>query len=172
MRTSIATLLVLFGLLFFAHSAEAQSSPMTSQLLQQAPQKSPTSAKLLAPPRPTQITLLPKQDGSDNDPAITPQELRTWIQTHQNRKDRLPIIIMRSGGGLDAPNCAHIRIIQAPDMDSEMVVQMSPGDGGPITTFQGLPPCRRDLPTPMAAQLFRGVPPESRFRRAGRSFIL
>lgn len=158
MRTSIAALLVLFGLLFFANSAAAQSGPISSQLLQQTPQKSPTGAKLL-PPLPATHIMLPKQDGSGNDHAIKLQELKTWIERLQNQKDGFAKNLQRFGDAPDAPNCAHIRIIQAPDMDSEMVVQISPADGGPITTFQGLPPCRRDLPAPIIAQRFYGVPP-------------
>ena len=67
--------------------------------------------------------------------------------------------MLKFGGGSDAPNCAHIRIIQAPEMDSEMVVQASPGDGGPIQAIRGLPPCRRDFSAPMTAQRFHGMPP-------------
>lgn len=159
MHTSLATLLVLFGLLFFAYSAAAQSSPITSQLPQQTAQESPTSDKLLPLPPATEIVLLPNQNGSANDHAIKLQELKTWTGRLQNQKDGLGKDLQRFGDGLDAPNCAHIRIIQAQEMDSEMVVHMSPGDGGPIQTFQGLPPCSRDLPAPMTVQRFYSAPP-------------
>lgn len=159
MRTPIASaLLVVFGLVFFAHSAAGQSIPIPSQpqSLQQTPQKPPSNAKLLPLPPATQVPLFPNQAGSANDHIIAPQELKEL-------KGRIgaAINMQMLGGGPDAPNCAHIRIIQAPEMDPEMVVQMSPGDGGPIQTFQGLPPCGRDLPAPMLAQRFYGVPPKA-----------
>jgi hypothetical protein len=160
MRTPIASaLLVVFGLVFFAHSGAAQSSPIPSQPQspQQTAQKPPSNPKLLPLPA-AQVVLLPKQDGSASDPSITLQELRTWTQAQQNLGDGAGL--MRFGDRPDAPKCAHIRIIQAPEMDSEMVVEAPPGAGGNITTFQGLPPCRRDLPTPMTAQRFYGVPPK------------
>lgn len=160
MRTPIASaLLVVFGLVFFTPSAAAQSSPIPPQPQspQQAPQKPPSSAKPLLLPPATQVVLLPKHDSSASDPTMTVQELRTWIQTRQNRKDGPGL--MSFGDGPDAPNCGHIQIIQAPEMDSEMIVEAPPGAGGNITTFQGLPPCRRDLPAPMTAQRFYGVPP-------------
>lgn len=107
MRPPIASaLLVMFGLVFFAHSASAQSSPIPSQPqpVQQAPQKPPSSAKFMPPPPATQIVLLPKQDGSASDPTITLHELRTWIQTQQNRKDGPGL--MRFG---DGPECLKLR---------------------------------------------------------------
>lgn len=145
-----SALLVVFGLVFFARSAAAQSSPIPSQpqSSQQTPQKPPSNAKLWPlPPAP----LFPNQTGSANNHIIASQELKGRIGAATN--------MQRFGSGPDAPNCGHIRIIQAPEMDPEMVVQMSPGEGGPITTFPGLPPCRRDLPAPMAAQRLYGVPP-------------
>lgn len=160
MRAPMASaLLVAFGLVFFAHYAAAQSGPILSQAPQPQEKMLP-AAKLLPFPPAIQIVLLPNQNGSANDPAITlqrAQDLRTRIQALQNRKDGSGL--MRFGSAPDAPNCAHIQIIQAPEMDSEMVVQVSPGDGGPIQTFQGLPPCRRDLSAPMTVQRFYGAPP-------------
>lgn len=158
MHARIASaLLVVFGSAFFTRSAAAQSSliPSQPQSLQQTPQRPPSNAKLLPLPPVTQIPLFPNRAGSANDHIIAPQELKEL-------KGRISagINMQRFGGGPDAPNCAHIQIIQAPEMDSEMVVPMSSGDGGPITTFQGLPPCRRDLPAPMTAQRFYGVPPK------------
>jgi hypothetical protein len=41
--------------------------------------------------------------------------------------------------------CAHIIIFQAPETDSEMVINLPPGTGGDITTFKGLGPCCRDI---------------------------
>lgn len=161
MRTSIAALLVLFDLLFFAYSAAAQSSAKTSQPQQQTPQKPLSSGKLLPPPPATQIPLLANGAGSANGRTITPPEFRDWIAALQNQKNGFAMDMRTFGGSADAPNCAHIRIIQAPETDSEMVVQMAPGDGGPIQTFQGLPPCSRDLPAATTAQRFYGVPPEA-----------
>lgn len=156
MRPQIAAaLLVVFALLAFLHSAAAQSTPPPQP--KASPEKPPSAAKPLPFPETTQIVLLPSKIGSANDPTITPQELKTLISTLQQRK--LASNMQRFGGGLDAPNCAHIRIIRAPEMDSVMVVEAPPGEGGPIQTFQGLPPCRRDLPAPMAVQHFHGVPP-------------
>jgi hypothetical protein len=158
MRAQMASaLLVGFGVLSFVHSAAAQSSPIRPQPRQETQEKSPSDAKPLPLPPATQIVLLPRQIGSANDPTITQQELKTRIELLQNLKARLATQIL--GNGLDTANCGHIRIIQAPEMDSEMVVQMSAGDGGPIQAFQGLPPCRRDLPAPMAVQRFDGARP-------------
>lgn len=141
-----------------AHFTAAQSSPIPSQA-PQPPERMLPAARLLPIPPATQIALLPNQNGSANDHAIKVQELKTWMERLQNQKNGLAKDLQRFGDGPDAPNCAHIRIIQAPEMDSGMVVQMSPGDGGPIQTFQGLPPCRRDLPAPMTVQRFYSVPP-------------
>lgn len=152
-------LFVLFCSLFLVPSAASQSRPMTSPRLQQSPQKPASSAKLLPPPPAAQVRLLANQAGSASERTITPQELKEWIGALQNQKSGLVMNLQRFGTGPDVTNCAHIRIIQAPEMDSEMVVQISPGDGGPIQTFQGLPPCRRDLPAPLAAQRFYGAPP-------------
>lgn len=152
-------LFALFGSLLFVNSAAAQSSQMSSPPLQQTPQKPPSSIKLLPPPPAAQIQLLANQAGSASDRTLTTQELKDWIGALQNQKNGLSFNLQRFGTGPDAPNCAHIRIFQAPEMDSEMIVQRSPGDGGPIQTFQGLPPCRRDLPAPMTVQRFHGLPP-------------
>ena len=133
---------------------------MPSQVPQQPHERMLPAAKLLPPPAATQIVLQPNQNGSASDHASKLQELKTWMERLQNQKDGLAKDLQRFGEGPDAPNCAHIRIIQAPEMDSEMVVQASPGDGGPIQTFQGLTPCRRDLPAPMTAQRFYGVSPK------------
>jgi hypothetical protein len=141
-----------------AHFTAAQSSPIPSQA-QQPSEKMLPAAKLLPLPPSTQIVLLPNQNGSASDHAINLQELRTWTERLQNQKDGLAKDLQRFGDDPDVPNCAHIRIFQAPEMDSEMVVEAPPGAGGNITTFQGLPPCRRDLPAPMAVQRFNGVPP-------------
>lgn len=159
MRTPITSaLLVVIALVSFAHSAAAQSSPVLSQPQspQQTPQRLPAGAKLLPPPPATQVSLLGNQAGSASD--LTRRELKEWTAALQNQKNGLALNLQKFGSGPDVPNCAHIRIIQAPETDSEMVVQMSPGEGGPITTFQGLPPCRRDLPSPITAQRFHGMP--------------
>lgn len=148
----------LLALFSSVHFAAAQSSPIPSQAPQPSEKMLP-AAKLLPLPPATQIVLRPIQNGSTNDHAINLQELRTWTERLQNQKDGLAKDLQRFGDGPDAPNCAHIRIFQAPEMDSEMVVEAPPGAGGNITTFQGLPPCRRDLPAPMAVQRFNGVPP-------------
>lgn len=159
MRARIASASFFFLTLFSsAHFAAAQSSPIPSQA-PQPPEKMLPAARLLALPPATQIVLLPKQNGSGNDHAIELQELKTWMERLQNQKDGLAKDLQRFGEGPDAPNCAHIRVFQAPEMDSEMIVQMSPGEGGPIQTFQGLPPCRRDLPAAMTVQRFYGLPP-------------
>jgi hypothetical protein len=155
----VSALFVLFAFFAALPFAAAQSSPMPSQLLLQTPPKPSSSVKLLPLPPASQIPPLADQAGASNDHIIAPQEPRGWIGALQIQKDGLAMNVQRFGGGPDAPNCAHIRIFQAPEMDSEMVVQMSPGDGGPIQTFQGLPPCRRDLPAPMTAQRFYSLPP-------------
>ena len=160
MRARIASaLFVLFAFFAALPFAAAQTGPIPVQPPQQTQEKFAPSVKPLPLPRATEIPLFPNQAGSANDHMITPQERKGWIGAPQNQNDGLAMNVQRSGVGPDAPRCAHIRIIQAPEMDSEMVVQTSPGDGGPIQTFQGLPPCRRDLPAPMTAQHFHGVPP-------------
>lgn len=160
MRAQIASaLFVLFAFFAALPFAAAQTSPIPAQPPQQTQEKFAPSAKPLPLPPATEIPLFPNQAGSANDPMITPQELKGWIGALQNQKDGLALSVRRFGVGPDAPPCAHIRIIQAPEMDSEMIIQTSPGEGGPIQTFQGLPPCRRDLPAPMTAQRFHGVPP-------------
>lgn len=155
----VIALLVLFGLLCSAHSGAAQSRPIPSQARQLTTEKPPSAAKPLELSLATPIASLPRQAGSANDPTSTLQAPRTWTDMRQNREDGPAIFIMRSGGGPDAPSCAHIRIIEAPEMDLEMVVEALPGAGGPIQTFQGLPPCRRDL-APKTAQRFYGLPPK------------
>ena len=158
MRARTASASFFFLALFSsAHFTAAQSSPIPSQA--QSTEKMLPAAKLLPPPSAAQIVLLPNQNGSADDHAIKLQELKTWMEKLQNQKDGLAKDLQRFGSGPDAPNCAHIRIFRAPEMDSEMIVPMSPGDGGPIQTFQGLPPCRRDLPAPMTVQRFYGPPP-------------
>lgn len=147
-----------FALFSSAHFTAAQSSPIPSQAPQSTEKMLP-AANLLPPPSAAQIVLLPNQNGSANDHAIELQGLKTWMERLQNQKDGLAKDVQRFGSGPDAPNCARIRIFRAPEMDSEMVVQMSHGDGGPIQTIQGLPPCRRDLPAPMTVQRFSGLPP-------------
>lgn len=135
MRARIASASFFFLSLFSSpHFAEAQSSPIRSQT-PQPPEKILPVAKLLALPPATQIVLLPNQNGSGNDHAIELQELKTWMERPQNQKDGLAKDLQRFGGGPHAPNCAHIRIFLAPEMDSEMILQLSPGDGGPIQTF-------------------------------------
>lgn len=161
MRARIASaLFVLSALIAALPFVAAQSNPTPLQVPRQPHERMLPAPKLLPPPATTQIVLLPNQNGSASDPTTTLQELKTWVERQQNQKDGLAKALQRFGDGPDAHNCAHIRIIQAPEMDSEMVVRASPGDGGPIQTFQGLPPCRRDLPVPMTAQRFYGVPPK------------
>lgn len=157
-RTASA-LFVLFAFFAALPFAAAQTSPIPVQSPQQTQEKFAASAKPLPLPPATQIPLFANQAGSGNDHMITRQELKDWIGALQSQKGGLAMNVQRFGIGPDAPNCAHIRIIQAPEMDSEMVLLTSPGEGGPIQTFQGLPPCRRDLPAPMTAQGFHGVPP-------------
>lgn len=159
MRALIApALFVLFTLFAAEPRASAQSSPIPSQSPQQTPQKPPAGDKLLPPLPASQFPPLQIQVGSANDPAIAPQKPKAWIGALQNQKDGLAKSLQRIGGGPDAFNCAHIQIFHAPEMDSEMVVQASPGDRGPITTYQGLPPCRRDLAAPITAERFHGAP--------------
>lgn len=148
----------LLALFSSTHFAATQSSPIPSQATQ-SPEKMLPAAKPLPLPPAAQIVLLPNQNGSASDHATNLQELRNWTERLQNQKDGLAKHLQRFGDGPDAPNCAHIRIFQAPEMDLEMVLEAPPGAGGNITTFQGLPPCRRDLPAPMAVQRFNGVPP-------------
>lgn len=160
MRARIAlALFVLFALLSSAYSAAAQSSPIPSQPPRESAVKPKSAAKPLELSLVTQVASLPHQVGSANGPAILLQGLETWPLILENRKDGLATKMQRFGASPDAPKCAHIRIIQAPDMDSEMIVEAAPGEGGPILTFQGLPPCRRDLPAPMTVQRFYGAPP-------------
>lgn len=154
-----SALFVLFAFVAALPFAAAQTSPVPAPPPPLTQEKFAASAKPLPLPPATQIPLFPTPAGSAHDPMITPQEGKGWIGALQNQKGGLAMNEQRFGVGPDAPNCAHIRIIQAPEMDSEMVLQTSPGDGGPIQTFQGLPPCRRDLPAPMTAQRFHGVPP-------------
>ena len=159
MRTRIAlALVVLFVLLSSAYPAAAQYSPIPSHLPRESGAKPKSASKPLELSLVTRVVSVPRQAGSANDP-IPPQGLKIWPLVLENRNDGIAVDMQRFGSGLDAPNCAHIRIFQAPEIDSEMVVQTSPGDGGPIQTFQGLPPCRRDLPAPLSLQRFNGVPP-------------
>jgi hypothetical protein len=53
--------------------------------------------------------------------------------------------------------CAHIVIFQAPETDSEMVINVPPGTGGDITTFKGLGPCCRDIHPSMTQPKLPGL---------------
>ena len=53
--------------------------------------------------------------------------------------------------------CAHIIIFQAPETDSEMVINVPPDTGGDITTFRGLGPCCRDIRPSIAQPKYPGM---------------
>jgi hypothetical protein len=66
----------------------------------------------------------------------------------------------------EGARCAHIIILPAPKIDSEMVVEAPPGLGGNITTFRGFPPCCDDV---LEALRFQGLPGATPFPWRGPS---
>ena len=127
------------------HLAAAQSSPVTSQPPRASLQNSPPTGNVLALPEAMPTAPLPQHIDTANDPT-TLQALKTWTNLQPQHQKDVPGLKW-FGRGLDATQCAHIRIFQAPNIDSEMIVQVPPGSGGDITIFQGLLPCCRDLMT-------------------------
>jgi len=113
MRAQIASLaIVWFALLSFSRSAAAQSNATSSRPPQGSTKRSPSDAKPLELPKANQAAAVPHKTHSDSDSMKT---LTTWIKTLQDRKVRPGLESF--GGGLDAAQCAHIRIFKAPDMD-------------------------------------------------------
>lgn len=156
MRASMASaLFVLFALFASPRFTVAQTSPTHSQPSHVTPEKPPSSSNLLAI-APTQTTPPPSHTGFASDLSGSLQARKAW-SVLQDRKDGPGLQSL--GCGFEASQCAHIRIFQAPRTDSEMIVEAPPGEGGPIQTFRGLPPCPRDFPAPMTAQRFYAVPP-------------
>jgi len=74
---------------------------------------------------------------------------RPSLKRSSGQKDILP--------QLESNRCAHIIIFEAPETDSEMVVNVSPDAGGKITTFKGLGPCCRDIRPSMAPPKLPGL---------------
>lgn len=156
MRAQIASLpFALVVLLYFSQSAAAQSSTTSSKVRQQSPQKLPFSAKPLELPRATETTPLQGSFDAAENTAKTLPVPKNWAGLLQRREDWSGL--RGFGGGLDGAQCAHIRIFQAPNLDSEMIIDAPPGAGGNITTFRGLPPCCRDLPHQTDAQRYPGL---------------
>jgi len=157
---------VFFALPCFSHSAAAQSNATTSQPPQESAQKLPSIASRLGLPKALQSAPFPPKTDSANDTANTLPVPKNWAMLLENREDAPDLKTF--GGGVDARMCAHIRVFPAPNTDSEMIVAAPPGAAGSITTFQALPPCRRDFPAQMAVQRFYGpamprVPPSTPF---------
>ena len=159
MRAHVASrVFVLLATLSFSGFAGAQSSQTGPQPPQESLQKRTSPAKPFVLAAATGAAHLQgRTDSADGTVKPLPVH-KNWSILLQRPEDG-PRFLQRFGSGPDAPNCAHIRIFQAPDMDSEMVIEATPGTGGEITTLKGLPPCSRDLPSPLTVQRLPGLPP-------------
>lgn len=121
--------------------AVAQSTPSSSHPPQPVLHNSP--AAVLELPKTIQTAPLRQQNAPAKDTESPIEEVRTWLSILQHQKDGPGL--RRFGRAFDSSQCAHIRIFQAPETDSEMIVEAPPGAGGNITIFEGLRPCCRDI---------------------------
>lgn len=161
MRTRMASApFVLFVLLYSPRPAAAQSNPPHTQLPQAPLHSSPSSARVQGLPKAAETASPPQQAGAANASPYTLEEMKAWANTLLQHRKEGPGLL-QFGRPLDALSCAHIRIIPAPNMDSEMILDVPPGTGGPMPMFQALSPCCRDLHPTMALRGFHGLPPSS-----------
>ena len=147
---TISVLCTLFSFTFTPRQAAAQSSPATPQ----APQVS--LEKALYPNKPLQLLTitgevknqLPTDPTKKPDPRQAPK-IFVLPQDGDIRSADLP-----PG---ESPNCAHIIVFQALEMDSPILKEVPKNFSGNMPTVEALPPCSRDFRLAMRARQFPGL---------------
>jgi hypothetical protein len=146
----------LLSLTLSPQPAAAQSTPAGSSSPQTSPEKTASITKL-------QEALKAAQARSDRpgtgSPDGAPSGLQSWLGLLSERQRNEPATVVTRPPG-EAPNCAHIVIYRAPEMDSEMILPFDEAPGEPdgsMPTFKALPPCSRDLRPAIALHRFPGV---------------
>ena len=154
-RTSLPLWAVL-SLTLTPRPAVAQSSPAGPSSQHTSPERTASIAEAREVLKSAQAgSVRPGTGSPDSAPSAWP----SWQDLlNQRERHEPPAVVTRPPG--EAPNCAHIVIYRAPEMDSEMILfsdVVSGDSGGSIPTFKALPPCSRDLHPAIALQRFPGV---------------
>jgi hypothetical protein len=163
MRTvTVSAVGVLLSLICSPRPAVGQSNPSGPTL--------PNSQKLQAParlfdlPRSAETGSVPLRTDSTNGPANPPQSWMNLAQQNKPSADQFRAELReRIKRGilpqLESSPCAHILILQAPNMDSKIIEEVPRGFNSNMPTFDGWPPCCPDFHVAIVPRDFHGVAP-------------
>lgn len=157
MRIAMVSALFAFtSFLFSPRPLAAQSNTISSPRPQPSLSKPPLHNGAAVLPKASEVVSVPLLIDSPNQSSSTTARQAPMLFTFQKDGPR----VLDLYRGPDASNCAHIVIYQAPNMDSDMIVQQDPKEsGGNMPMFQALPPCSRDFHSPMLAfRVFPKIP--------------
>lgn len=153
---TVSAACALFSFTFMPCQAAAQSNPAAAE----APQVS--LEKTLYPGKPLPLMTDTKQLPTDS--TKKPAEPRQTPKIFVLPQDGDLRSVLRPSG--ESPNCAHIILFQAPEMDSSILKEVPKHFGGNMPAVEALPPCARDFRLAMRAQQF----PRLFFPRRGPFF--
>lgn len=136
----------LLSLICAPHPAAAQSDRASSQ----PPQGSRLNllSKPLETPKGGETATVPLR----SDPAIKGTNPELWSFSRGKGQ------ILSGLPQFEAPQCGHIVIFEAPNMDSQIIQPVPRNFSGHMPTFPALPPCCRDFTTAIVPPDLQPIP--------------
>src|SRR5437016_4393798 len=126
---------------------------------QTSPQKGAGPARLVELPKDSETRSAPLGIDSTNGPTNPPQSWNLLAQQNRSNVDQLWSFKKGILPQLEATQCGHIVVLQAPNLDTKIMKEVPREFNSNMPMFEGLPPCCRDFRAAIVPRTFHGLMP-------------